>query len=258
MIPGISLQMKKTLSMYALCIGLKVFWATQFQVGEAVDNEEMSKGWTRIRKSLSRGKSVFLLVNHVSRLDGLLMAMVAPMDVTAKCKTLMNITLFRQFLVGRIWELCGHLPVYFKSDEHGKFKVDQEKQAVVSKELREFMETGKILIFCPEGQINKEPRTLQPFRRGSFRLPTELKMDIWAFTTHNAHVTWPKKAAFGGVPTTLNYTLTKIHDGDSASVPEDPNSEEFKATYIKLAASCQKAMQVEVDKFYALESKQDQ
>jgi len=233
--------------MNVLCVFLKIFIQTQFQVKFDMDRARMNKSWNLIRSSLNSGKSVFLLMNHVSKLDGLLMAMLAPVDITAKCKTYMNIRLFQAFLTGRIWKLVGHLPVHFKSDEHGVFKVDREKQAVVSKKLRGFMETGKILIFCPEGQINKNPRNLQPFRRGSFALPAELGMDIWALTTQNCDGIWPRKAGMGGRPGSIKVALKKIHNGKvNGKMDADDIKEECKV----LAEKCQQSMQQEVSKLY--------
>jgi len=188
-------------------------------------------------------------MNHVSKLDGLLMAMLAPVDVTAKCKTYMNVRLFKAFLVGRLWKLVGHLPVYFKSNDHGAFKVDKEKQAVVSKKLRGFMATGKILIFCPEGQINNDPRTLQPFRRGSFDMPSEMGMDIWALTTANCDKVWPKLAPMGGYPATIKISLKKIHSGNPRK--KNASLDEVKEACKNLADKCQIKMQAEVDKFYS-------
>uniref|UniRef100_A0A7S3YTW4 Phospholipid/glycerol acyltransferase domain-containing protein n=1 Tax=Lotharella globosa TaxID=91324 RepID=A0A7S3YTW4_9EUKA len=245
----LSKETKETMTMSALAIGLQCFWASQFQISQALD-PGMAKAWNEIAATLKKGRSVFLLVNHVSKLDGLLMAMLAPVSILQKCKTLMMHRLFNAFLTGRIWKLCGHLPVYFKSDEHGKFSVDKERQAGVNTQLKEFLGKGRILIFCPEGQINKDPKTLQPFRRGSFAMPAEMGMDIWAFTTHNCDKVWPKDADMGGFPTTVKVTLTKLMDGDETKAD---TPEEIKAACVTMASKCQSRMQVVVDKYYATE-----
>eukprot|EP00466_Bigelowiella_natans_P004511 jgi/Bigna1/141964/aug1.66_g16672 len=216
-----------------------------------MDKKAMANGWKSIRASLNRGRGVALLVNHVSKLDGLLLGMFAPLDITMKCKTYMKSDLFDAFLTGRIWTLVGHLPVHFKSEEKGVFKVDREKQAIVTQKLSAFMKTGKILIFCPEGQISQDPSKLQPFRRGSFAMVAELGMDVWAFTTHNAQKVWPNSQKMGGFPATLKLSITKLHDG---KVEKD----DIKGACIRLSEETQKKMQKEVDRHFSGESKQNQ
>jgi len=105
--------------------------------------------------------------------------------------------LFNAVLAGRIFTLIGHLPVHFKSDDYSKFTVDKEKQMKVwiyyhedscvhsmdqklplqvVEEMEHFLKKGKILMYCPEGRINKNPEKLSPFRHGSFKIVHELNL----------------------------------------------------------------------------------
>lgn len=92
----------------------------------------------------------------------------------------------------------------------------------------------------PEGQLNKNPRTIQPLRRGSFSLPIAHKKAIWGFLNVGCERAWPYKCAVGGFPSDIYVKVFKVTDDAS------------KYNNIELADYAREVMQKNLDDMYAV------
>lgn len=95
-------------------------------------------------------------------------------------------------------------------------------------------------ISFPEGQLNKNPRTLQILRRGAFSLPIAHHKAIWGFVNVGCEEAWPRRSAMGGFPCDIHVKLFKITD--DASQFDNAGLADFAGT----------AMQAELDKLYEI------
>lgn len=242
LVPFWSLDFKESLSNRVLGLGLRCVLATQCQIRVDMDEESRS-ALAEINRTVASGRGTSLLVNHSSYLDGLLVGMTVPLALLGRGKTYMMNKQFKTPLVGRLWKLTGQLPVYFKSNEYGKFSVDQDRQKAVTQRVTRFTKSGGTLIYCPEGQVNKSPRELLPFRRGSFKGPAESGLDMYAFVHLNNDKMWPRKQPIGGLPSTIRIRVRKLRAGGSES----------KASAADLADQCREEMQTILDGLLELE-----
>ena len=132
---------------------------------------------------LPRDKGCILMFNHTSLFDGFLMAAIMPSSLTRRCKSLMAAYTFKTPVLGEIFRLVGHEPVYFLKDDEGKFSVDKVRQAPVNDRIRQHVAGGGVLAFCPEGTVNrKDPTKCLPLRRGSFQLAVDLRLPIYGIS----------------------------------------------------------------------------
>ena len=60
-------------------------------------------------------------------------------------------------ILGACIKVMGHFPVAFKGTKDGDFSVDREQMAQTQKRVDDHIESGGVLCFFPEGQINKNP-----------------------------------------------------------------------------------------------------
>ena len=99
------------------------------------------------------------MFNHTSMFDGFLMAAIMPSALCRRCKSLMAAYTFKTPVLGEIFRLVGHEPVYFLKDDEGKFSVDKARQAPVNERIRAHVAGGGVLAFCPEGTVNRKDQT---------------------------------------------------------------------------------------------------
>jgi len=91
----------------------------------------------------------------------------------------------------------------------------------------------------PEGQLNRDPRKVQVFRRGSFQLALQHNVSIWGCCIRGCDITWPRYMAIGGLPARIEWKVWRIIDHCADLPIED------------LTAKCQDEMQQAIDTLYA-------
>jgi len=175
------------------------------KAGEADTNKEAKK------------PPVFILGNHTSFLDTVLATTVFPWQVLWRCRTYMDNALFKLPILATICRSIGHFPVYFTSSENGVFKVDAEKMEGVERAVDDHLSNGGWLCFFPEGQVNKEPDKILPFRYGGIKKALKFNARLVSFVSHGNTKVWPRKASVGGFPATVRYSV-------KALAPEGANS----------------------------------
>lgn len=195
----------------------------------------------------ARTAAPFVLANHNSKLDSLLITALFPGFLAFKMRSLTKLALFSEPLFGGICTSVGHFPVFFKGSASGDFSVDKDAQKKVADDMDEFLGNGGGLLLFPEGQLNKTPRTLQSFRHGAFAMPMAQKRPIWAVLNVGCETSWPYTAALGGQPADIYVSAIKITD--DASQFEDK---------VQLAQHAYKLMQEEIDKMYKRADQQQQ
>eukprot|EP00041_Stephanoeca_diplocostata_P028809 m.833455 g.833455 ORF g.833455 m.833455 type:complete len:279 (-) comp23442_c0_seq20:1985-2821(-) len=194
----------------------------------------------------------FFVMNHTSFLDFFVFSAMCPPDVyeNFSLRTMIKGDLFQMPLYGpAVGRDCGSFPVHFTGSKHGDFKVDKSLQMEVMAKIDDHVTGGGSLAICPEGQISKDPPSLQSFRRGSFALPIKHKMPIWGLTMLGCHESWPKKSTMGGLPATITITLEHLYTptGADDETPAD------------VAQKCEDNMRKTVDKLISdLGSKKSQ
>lgn len=132
-----------------------------------------------------------LLCNHTSFLDALMVVSFSPAPFITTARTLMKAGLQKLPLLGPCFDRVGHFPVYFKSDESGVFSVDKDRQAAVSEKVVKHVKRGGSLTICPEGQMNKNPAELLPFRNGSFQTILDNNMEVFYYAFWGIGNVWP-------------------------------------------------------------------
>jgi 1-acyl-sn-glycerol-3-phosphate acyltransferase len=183
-----------------------------------------------------------ICLNHTSFYDAFFFVGHTPRDIIITCRTLIKESLRSQPIFGQVYDNCGHFPVFFKSD--ASFSVDAEKQQAVTDKMKWFVteRQGRLSMF-PEGQLNKNPAQLQPFRFGSIKLALDHQMPIYLLALWGAHETWPVGAPIGGLPADISYCLREfVYDP-----AKDPLEE--------MAKRMQTEMQVMVDNLRAAAEK---
>ena len=115
--------------------------------------------------------------------------------------------------------------------------------------------------------MNKAPADgLQPFRRGSFAQAVKYHTPVWGAALYGCTDCWPRNGKVGGFPARLGisvaHLMTPTADQDAAANP-NPNPNPLTPTLTltltltadqdaaAVAASCQAAMQRQLDEFTA-------
>lgn len=182
---------------------------------------DMSEQWERIIDFMDEAAAeakkmerpippLFVLGNHSSFFDSLLAASKFPSKVLWRCRTYMDHGLFKLPIMSTLCYSVGHFPVYFKSGEDGVFKVDNEMMEQTDKKVNRHLDNGGWLCFFPEGQMNKNPDVLMPFRYGGIKKALELDARLASFMCYGNHNIWPRKEMVGGRPGRVRYSMNII------------------------------------------------
>ena len=166
--------------------------------------------WGRLGASDER--PVFLLANHTSFLDTVLAVAKIPRHIAIRTRMYTSQHLLGLPLLGTCIKAMGHFPVPYVHSEEGKFAVDAEAMQQTEASVDAHLAAGgdAILSFFPEGQLNKRPAQLLPFRYGGIRRALEHDARIWHLTTCGCEVVWPRWAAVGGIPGTVRFGLEAV------------------------------------------------
>jgi len=214
-----------------------VFWLNPHVRIQTKEGKQVS--WEQTQGS-------FVIMNHTSYLDVFVFVCSCPVKVLMGVRTLMNYKLFNLPVFGSLCKMIGHYPVYFKAETHGSFSVDQEKMAPVMEDAANHLTSGGTLSVFPEGQISKDPSTLQSFRRGSFAMAKKHKLKITGMIMHGCADCWAKAAPMGGDPAIVTVSLFDVMDlakeSDDIEVGE-------------IAERCQVIMEKELQELNALAAK---
>ena len=169
----------------------------------------------------NRNRPVFVLANHTSFFDTVLIVTQFPMIGVGIVRTYINAALLKKPLLSSVCWGCQHFPVYFKSTEDGKFSLDKEKFAIVDSRVNNHIEKKGLLAFFPEGQINSNPERLLQFRYGGMKKALQYDASLFFFVNTGNHSVWPRKAAIGGFPGSVKYRVECIaKDGCSKLVSQ--------------------------------------
>jgi 1-acyl-sn-glycerol-3-phosphate acyltransferase len=191
------------------------------------------------------GGACMVMINHTSQFDGFFFAAMASPNVVTRCKSLMIGKAFSMPLFGTVFRKLGHQPVHFLKDEDGQFSVDKARQAPVNALVRAHLERGGLLTFCPEGAINKkDPKKVQPHRRGSFRQAIDLRLPIYGFSSYGNHDFWPNGCAIAGKKARI---VCAIYAVDAWNDRLKSGEDVSETTTADLALLCEKTMQASVD-----------
>lgn len=227
LIPGTKLAKQKRCIVTAnWCFYLMFFFTPWIRV-KGADNKEQ---WDKMRKALKEGKSLFIMLNHTSFLDAILFSAFVPTDIILHLRTLLKASLCKIPLFGDVVNKCGHFPVHFTSQKMGSFSTDKKAMSDVMEGVTSHVNNGGSIVFFPEGQIGKDPINIQSFRRGSFQMAIDNKMEIFQMVMVGNEFSWPRKAVIGGLPGQIDCSVTHV-------------SYSSEMDKIKLSEHAQKAMQ---------------
>lgn len=198
---------------------IALFWAPWMRCAPLDDST--AKEWVSIQSKMAEVdaesiaksapyKPLMILGNHMSFFDTILSVTALPSNVLWRCRTYMDHSLFELPILSTLCRSVGHFPVYFTSTEDGKFSVDKEKNETVDKTVNAHLASGGWLCFFPEGQMNKEPDTILPFRFGGMRKAIDCDARLMSFVSCGNTKVWPKKAKIGGLPGQVKYSVKQI------------------------------------------------
>jgi len=155
-------------------------------------------------------KPLFVIANHTCFFDTVLSVCKFPGQVMWRVRTYMSAGLFKLPVLSTLCKSVGHFPVYFASDEAGKFKVDSARMEKVEAEVDAHLKSGGWLCFFPEGQMNLTPDKILPFRYGGMKRAVEFDARIVSLVTRGNTSVWPRTAKVGGFPGQVRYSLKNI------------------------------------------------
>lgn len=237
-------------------------WIRSSQLNDVQWTDITSGLDTQVDNPLAAGEKcarpLFLLGNHQSFFDTLITSINFPQRVLWTLRTYMASHLFKLPVLGTVCRCAGHFGVYFTSSEDGVFKVDAEKMVGVEAAVDQHLSDGGSLCFFPEGQMNKDPDKLMPFRFGGFKKALAFDAKLVSFVCHGNNVVWPRKATVGGFPGRITYSLKILTpNGSKALAAELRKKAEAEATpeerenvpadHQLLANACQKIVQEQYD-----------
>lgn len=181
----------------------------------------IGKTWTDIQATVAsanaeaakRGepqKPLMLLSNHTSVFDAMLYTCVVPSSILWKNRAYIDARIVQTPLIGTVCRLVGHFQVPFMSTAEGAFDVDKARAAQVDAQVNKHLDEGGWLCFYPEGQLNKTPTKLLPFRHGGMKKALEYDAIVGFFVTCGNEFTWPKSCLTGGYPGRVSYSAKII------------------------------------------------
>ena len=171
------------------------------------------------------------------------MGFALPWKMIMETRTLAKAGLFKPPVLGTVFRLLGMFRVYFKNDVD--FSVDKTRQEQENQRVTNFLDAGGCLAFCPEGTVNRtDPSTIQPLRRGAFKLAVQHNLPITAMVCVGLHDVWPPSCLIPGFPATIDVAITSVTTTASSSSSPDDAAQQA-------ADDTQKAMQNLLDSLLA-------
>lgn len=223
------------------------------------------RGVVRLREEARANgdlRPFFFVGNHVSFLDTLLNVSVLPASLAFDARGYIGGFLLKMPVLGTILRAQGAFPVFFTGTKDGDFRLDRGRMAAVEARVDAHLAAGGTLCFFPEGQQNKAPDTLLPFRYGGMKRALACDARVWALVAVGNERVWPKTEQVGGFPGTVRYGLMPIApDGcralaaelAAAHAGEGGEEEEAPKDYQLLATHMRATMQSEYDSLKAVQ-----
>lgn len=220
--------------------------------------EEIKKLVKAMKDSDKDGKPVIVLGNHTSFLDTVLFVALCPMSVLWRTRTFMSAHLFSLPLLSTMCKAIGHFPVHFLKGEYGKFSLNQEKMGPIMERAHKHLDDNNVLCLFPEGQQNKTPEKLLPFRYGTFKIAKRHNAKLWGWCTINNEKSWPLKSQIGGLPAYIRHSLVPIApEGFATLAAKLKKSDEETDDYKLVAEHSRSVMQGCFDKIAGKVSKKE-
>lgn len=197
-----------SVALYSLFVGSYVIVAANIRPG-AKHYDALIKGWgvvfsfatrTRIQveggEGLDRDQAYVFVSNHLSNLDPPLHVAKLPVPIRFLAKK----ELFRIPVFGRAMKAVGMI------------ETDREAHAsahrAINVQVARVIEMGKSLIIYPEGHRSRDG-TLQPFKKGAFRIAIDNQMPVVPVTIAGTERAWQPGAK-------------TLHGGRARMVVHDP------------------------------------
>lgn len=111
-------------------------------------------------------------------------------------------------ILGALSRNCGHFLVPYTRDD--SFAVHREKMDQVDEQVDAHVAAGGWLCFFPEGQLNKNPDKIQEIRHGGMKRAIKFDAIIVSLVYHGNENAWPLKAALGGFPCKVRWSLKEM------------------------------------------------
>ncbi|KAH9598964.1 Phospholipid/glycerol acyltransferase [Trypanosoma melophagium] len=158
---------------------------------------------------------------HTSFFDTLFFLWFYPLRFMGNVKSFAKSSLWQLPVMGHVIRACGHLPVYFTSQEASSFAVDKVKQAAVTDKAEAFLSQGGMLCFFPEGALNHTPKVLKDFRHGTFNMVLKYQVPIHYMVYFGCHEVWdPDMKGIPGFPGDVFVYVGKYEYGKNATAAE--------------------------------------
>ncbi|CAE7449780.1 unnamed protein product [Symbiodinium pilosum] len=219
-------------------------------------DSETAPAWREMQQKMENvtDHPLMVLGNHTSFFDVIVATISMPTEVLTRCRTYMDAHLFELPLLSTICRSVGHFPVYFMSDASGVFKVDKEKNEKIDLEVDKHLQTGGWLCFYPEGQVNREPEQLLPFRYGGMKKALDFDARMISVVCWGNAKVWPRKMQIGGFPGSVKISCRQLApDGVKALVKQlrdcedTPAEDKESEDHVLLARHLQRVMQKQYD-----------
>ena len=217
---------------YFLKIPFSIPWISH--INKPKDND-----WNIIDKD----KGCVIMSNHVSKIDGILLASILGPHLTSRSKFLISKNAYSNPIAAEVFDKVGCFPIPFKSNNPDDCSIDKDEYQKTKKLIDEHLRNNGQLVYFPEGSLNKTPETLMPFRRGFFSTIIEHKLPIYVITTTGTGDLWAREDHLPGNSATIKYDLSEIKDWNDAI----KKGELLELDNIQLSEKCQLHMQTILD-----------
>lgn len=181
-----------------------------------VKKHAASLDWSAVGRS---GRPVMLLINHTSLFDFSALCLLVPWDLLVDARVVVSSKLLKIPLFGSVSKHGEAIPVFFKAHEDGvpsamqnqaDFSVARERAHETTDAMAAHLARGGTLALFPEGNINRAPSKLLPFRRGAFQLAHQHDVELWGLALDGCDTVWPVDEAVGGAPADVTGRLFAI------------------------------------------------
>lgn len=165
---------------------------------------------------IEKDKPCVIMANHVSRIDGILLASILGPHLQSKSKFLISKNAYSNPLAAEVFDKVGCFPIPFKTNNPDETSINKEEFKKTQELIDNHLSDGGQLVYFPEGNLNKTPDKLMPFRRGFFSTIIKHKLPIYVITTTGTGDLWAREDSLPGNSATIKYDLSEIKDWNDA------------------------------------------
>lgn len=182
------------------------------------------------------GKPRLIMMNHNSFMDALCVATLMSSRVGGNMKAFASGHLFDMPFLGGISIGAGHFKIPFASQKTEKveptsdnmkaqgsvadFSVDKDAVAESQKGFNDWVRSGHVGAWFPEGRLNPNPNVMQTFRAGGCKVAAEIDCQIYGICFAGFEVFWNRKAPVGGAPANCSIKAFKLCDSSFSLLKE--------------------------------------